>query len=147
MAGETTNADEYSTTAFKGHGIQLCALDVTNEVATGELQLADVIRIGKVPAGATYVGGFIATDDLDSNVSPALEFILGDDDDDNGLLVTGSNAGQAAGVVSLTGSSAGAYITNKTTTTAEKTIYLKVGTAAATAAAGTVRVVVYYYTK
>ena len=142
MAGETTNADEYSTTAFKGHGIQLCALDVTHEVSTGELELADVIQIGKIPAGATYVGGFIATDDLDSNGTPALDLDVGDDDDADGLAGTGS-IGQAAAVNTF----AGAYITNKTTTTAEKTIKVTVTAAAATAAAGTIRVVVYYYTK
>jgi hypothetical protein len=142
MAGETTNFDEYSTTIFNTFGPNVGVLDRTNEVATGELELADVMQVGKVPSGATYLYGYIATDDLDSNGTPALEFILGDDDDDNGLLVTGSNAGQAAGITTFNG----AYITNKTTTTAEKTISLKVGTAAATAAAGTVRVVLFYYT-
>jgi hypothetical protein len=141
MAGETTNFDEYSTTAFKSFGLNIGVLDKTHEVTTGELELADVMKVGTVPSGSTYLYGFIATDDLDSNGTPALEFILGDDDDDNGLLVTGTNAGQAAGITTFNG----AYITNKTTITAEKTIYLKVGTAAATAAAGTIRVVLFYY--
>lgn len=140
MAGETTNADGYNTTAFKGHSRQLCVLDVTHEVTTGELELADKIQFGKVPSGAIYVSGYLATDDLDSNGTPALVLDVGDDDDADGLL-DGSTTGQAAGVTTFNG----AYITNKTTVSAEKTISVTVQTAAATAAAGTVRLVLYYY--
>jgi hypothetical protein len=140
MAGETTNFDEYSTNAFKSFGNNIGVLDVTHEVTTGELELADVMRVGTVPAGSTYLYGYLISDDLDSGT--ALEFIVGDDDDDNGLLVTGSAVGQTAGAIATFN---GAYILNKTTTTAEKTIYLKVGTAPTGAAAGTIRVVLFYY--
>lgn len=142
MAGETTYANGYSTTAFKGHSRQLCVLDVTHEITAGELELADVIQFGKVPKGATYVGGFIATDDLDSNATPTLVLTVGDDDDVDGLSGIGT-AGQFVDVAVFSG----AYITNKTTTDSEKTILVKVDTAAATAAAGTIRVVLYYYTE
>lgn len=140
MAGETTNADQYSTTTFAGAGKQLCVLDVTHEITTAELQLADKVRFGKVPKGAVYVGGYIAVDDLDSNGTPTLNLEVGDDDDADGLY-DGTTVGQAAGVAAFNG----AYITNKTTITADKTIYLNVTAAAATAAAGTVRIVLYYY--
>lgn len=140
MAGETTYANGYSTTAFKGHSKQLCVLDVTHEITTGELELADVISFGKVPEGAIYVGGYLATDDLDSSGTPALVLDVGDDDDSDGLL-DGTTTGQAAGITEFNG----AYITNRTAVTAEKTISVTVQTAAATAAAGTVRVVLYYY--
>lgn len=141
MAGETTQADEYTTTQYKGFGgRQLCVLDVTHEITTGELELADVIEFGQVPEGAVYVDGFLATDDLDSNGTPALVLDVGDDDDSDGLL-DGSTSGQAAAVTRFNG----AYLTNKTAVTAAKTISVTVQTAAATAAAGTVRVVLWYY--
>lgn len=140
MAGETTQADEYSAVAYKGSGNQLCVLDRTHEVTTAELELADVIQFGKVPSGAIYVGGYLATDDLDSNGTPALVLDVGDDDDADGLL-DGTTTGQAAGITTFNG----AYITNKTTVSAEKTISVTVETAAATAAAGTIRLVLYYY--
>lgn len=141
MAGETASADGYVNTAFKGLGRQLCVLDVTHEFTAGQLELADKLNIGKVPAGSVYVGGFIATDDLDSNGSPALVLDVGDDDDADGLL-DGTTTGQAAAITTFNG----AYITNRTAVTAEKTIAVTVQTAAATAAAGTIRVVLYYYT-
>ena len=141
MAGETTYADGYVDTAFKGDGRSLCVLDATHEITTTELQLADKIRFGKVPAGAVYVSGYIATDDLDSNGSPTVNLEVGDDDDVDGLY-DGTTVGQAAGVVVFNGT----YITNRTAVTAEKYIAVNLTAAAATAVAGTVRVVLYYYT-
>lgn len=140
MAGETTSADGYTTTTFNGAGKGLCVLDVTHEIQTTELQLADKIRFGKVPAGAIYVGGYIATDDLDSNGSPTLNLEVGDANDVDGLY-DGTTVGQAAGIATFNG----AYITNKTTVSSETIIYLNVTAAAATAVAGTVRIVLYYY--
>ena len=137
MAGETTYADGYSTRQYKGGASEVCVLDVTHEVGTGELELNDIIVFGMVPEGAVYLDGFIATDDLDSNGTPALDLLLGDDDDPDGLIVSGT-VGQAAGITQFNG----AYITNQTTTDDEKSVQVKVGTAAATAAAGTIRVVV-----
>lgn len=141
MAGETSLADGYVNTAFKGLGRQLCVLDVTHEYTTGQLEVGDKLTIGKVPAGAVYVGGYIATDDLDSNGAPQLNLEVGDDDDADGLY-DGTTVGQAAGIATFNG----AYITNRTQISAEKTITVVCTAAAATAAAGTCRVVLYYYT-
>ena len=138
MAGETTQADGYSATAFKGHSRQECVLDVSHEVTTGELELADVIQLGVVPKGAIYTGGFIATDDLDSATS--LDLLVGDVNDRDGLQATGT-VGQAAGITQFSG----AYITNKQTTASEETVSITVNAAAGTAVAGTIRVVVRYY--
>lgn len=141
MAGETTYAQGYDGAAFKGFGGgQLCVLDVSHEISAAELQLADKIVFGRVPAGAVYVGGHLATDDLDSNGTPTLVLDVGDDDDADGLL-DGSTTGQAAAVTQFNG----AFITNAKKTAAEKNIILTVATAAATAAAGTVRLVLFYY--
>lgn len=140
MAGETTYAAGYSSSEFKGSGRQTCVLDVTHEIATTELQLADKIIFGRVPAGAVYLDGYLATDDLDSNGSPALVLDVGDDDDADGLL-DGATTGQAAAVTAFNGT----YITNRTVTSASKAIAVTVQTAAATAVAGTVRLVLRYY--
>lgn len=139
MAGETTRADGYSDTAYKGGAKELCVLDASHEITAGELELADVIQFGVVPKGAIYVGGYIATDDLDSGVTPLLDLIVGDTTDPDGLKATGT-VGQAAAVTTLSGTD----ITNARTTTQEETISVKVNAAAATAAAGTIRLVVYY---
>ncbi len=138
MAGETTQADGYSATAFKGRSRQECVLDVSHEVTAGELELADVIQLGVVPKGAIYTGGFIATDDLDSATS--LDLLVGDANDPDGLQASAA-VGQAAAITSFNGS----YITNKETTASEQTVSITVGAAAGTAVAGTIRVVVRYY--
>ncbi len=138
MAGETTQADGFSTTAFQGRSRQECVLDISHEVTVGELELADVINLGVVPQGAIYTGGFIATDDLDSATS--LDLLVGDANDPDGLQATGT-VGQAAGITQLSGT----YITNKETTATEQTVSITVGAAAGTPVAGTIRVVVRYY--
>lgn len=139
MAGETTRADGYTDTAYKGGAKELCILDASHEVTTGELELADVIQFGHVPKGAIYVGGYIATDDLDSNGTPLLDLVVGDTTDPDGLMGTGT-VGQAAGRSFFTGTD----ITNARTTTQEEIVSVTVNAAAATAAAGTIRLVVYY---
>jgi hypothetical protein len=139
MAGETTYANGYKNTAFKGHGGgQVCVLEATHEVTTAELQLADKIAFGKIPAGAVYLDALLACDDLDSSTGLSLE--LGDDDDVDGL-VDGTNLGQAAGFTRGNGD----YVINRKQVTAEKTIFVNVTAAATTAVAGTIRVAVYYY--
>lgn len=136
----TTQADEFSTTQFKGFGSgQLCVLDRTHEITTDELAASDVIEFGQVPEGAIYVDGYLATDDLDSG-TPAAVLDVGDDDDSDGLL-DGTDSGQAAGVHRFNG----AYLIDKTAVSAAKTISVTVQTAPATAVGGTVRVVLWYY--
>ena len=124
MAGETTLADGYTGTAYKGGAGELCVLDVSHEFTTGELELADVVKFGKVPQGAIYVGGYIASDDLDSGAG-ACELLVGDTTDDDGLLATGGGVGASAAVTTLSGTD----ITNARTTTQEETVSVKVGTA------------------
>lgn len=138
MAGETSYASGYKATAFKGQGNQVCVLEATHEVLTTELQLADKIAFGKVPAGAVYLDAVLVTDDLDASTGLSLE--LGDDDDVDGL-VDGTALGQAAAVTRGNGD----YIINRKQVTAEKTIFVNVTAAATTPAAGTIRVTVYYY--
>ena len=137
----TTNADGYVSTAFRGDGNSVCVLDVTHEYTAGQLAINEVIKIGEIPKGAVYLDGYIVTDDLDSNATPLLSLEVGDGDDADGL-ADGTTIGQAAGLVRFNG----AYMTNRTALTAAKTIRVVTTAAAATAAAGTVRVVLSYYT-
>lgn len=143
MAGETVSGDELTTqpVGYACGGYTLAVLDKTHEMTTGQLEAADVLNIGSVPSGAIFVDGFIATDDLDSNGTPTLDLIVGTSDDEDGLLSSGT-AGQAAAVTRFNG----AFLTDRTETTAQTNIQVKANAAAATAVAGTVRVVVQYYT-
>ena len=135
----TTYADNYSTTAFKSFGDNIGVFDVTHEITTAELGTADKIIFGKVPAGTTYLDGYVACDDLDGGTS--LVFAIGDDDDNDGLL-TSNNIGQTGGVATFDGS----YIINQSATDAEKLIAITVGLGAGTPQAGTVRIVINYTT-
>lgn len=143
MAGETTTGDELTTipTEYKGSGYQVCVLDKTHEVATGELEIGDIIQVGTIPEGAILLDGYLASDDLDTNGTPLLTLEVGDAADDNGLLVA-NTVGQAGGVARFDG----AYLVTRETKTAETTIQVTVAAAAATAAAGTIRVVLFYVT-
>lgn len=141
MAAATTQANGYSTTAFQGMGANVTVLDVTHEVTAAELETGDVIQFGRIPKGSIYLDGYMACDDLDSNGAPTLNLEVGDEDDVDGLL-DGTTGGQAAAVTRFNG----AYLTNKTTLTAEKVVSVKVTAGAATAAAGTIRVVLFYWT-
>ena len=139
MAGETSSFTEYTTTAFKGlQGRTVCVLDATHEILTTELELADKLRVGVVPAGAIYLDALLATDDLDSSTGLSLE--VGDSNDVDGL-IDGTALGQTAAFTRGNG----AYIINKTQKTSETIVYLNVTAAATTAVSGTVRVIVYYY--
>lgn len=140
MAGETTQADDFNQTIYQPRAYDVGVLDRSHEVSTGELEANDVIEFGKVPERAVYLDGYIATDDLDGHTTPTLDLVVGDDDDDDGLKASGT-VGQSAGITRFDGS----YITNKQSVDGEKTVSVKVNAAAATAAAGTIRVVVYYY--
>lgn len=139
MAGETTQFDTYSNNAAKARtaGV-VCCIDATHEIQTTELQLADKIKVGELPAGAIYLDAYLACDDLDSSTGLSLE--LGDSNDVDGL-VDGTALGQAAAITRANG----AYITNRTQVTTQTTVYLNVTAAATTAVAGTVRVVVLYW--
>lgn len=143
MAGETTQGDELNDipVEYKGYGPDVIALDKAHEVQTGELEAGDTIEIGTVPDGAVLLDGFIATDDLDSDGTPALTLKVGTSGDDDGLLEA-NNVGQDGGVARFDGQ----FLIDRETVSGKTKILLTVDTAAATAQAGTARVVVYYST-
>lgn len=143
MAGETTNGDEYASLPreWAPSGYDVGVLDKVHEVATGELQLNDIINMGTVPAGAIAVDGYAAFDDLDTNGTPTVTVIVGDSDDPDGLLAQ-NTAPQAGGRADFDGAYVGV---NRKTWSTKTNIQVKFDTAAATAAAGTARVVLLYY--
>lgn len=105
----------------------------TYEYATGELEASDVLEIGYIPAGATLLGFFLYSDDLDSNASAALvrKITVGSTDVASGLTI-----GQSAG---------GDFVAiEPVTVTSNTLVKITVTTAAATAAAGTTVLVPLY---
>lgn len=132
MAGETVTQVAATAAVFKPLGQTLAGKPVSFEVTDAQTETDDIHVVGYLPAGVTFVGAILKTDDLDSNGSEALVWTL---------LVgatafdTATNAAALAGLV-MTGD----FIT----TTAETTLYLKSTTAAATAAAGTVNFMPLY---
>lgn len=97
----------------------------------------NIVRLWKFPAGAFILNWRSTPSDMDTNVSPALTYsILTTDDSDSTQLtiVSGStNAQAAAGSDSIIAAVIGRYVGNQW-------LCWKTGTAAATAAAGTLKV-------
>ena len=129
MAGETIYFDGAETTApaWEPLGPLMGGKPVTREVATGELELADIWIVGRLAKGATFVGGLLFCDDLDSNATPAvvLDVLVG-----STTFKAGLTTAQAGGSTVVLG--------DPITATVESDIKIKVATAPATAQAGTV---------
>lgn len=132
MAGETVSKVLTTDPVYFPLGPVAAGKPIKFEALTTELQLADQYIVGYIPAGATFVGAILKTDDLDANAGEALVWTLlvGSTEFD-----TATNAVAAAGVI-MTGD----FIT----VTAETPIYLNASTAAATAAAGTINFMPLY---
>ena len=102
-------------------------------VATGDIDLNDLVEVFTARKGQMVVGVLVSSTDLDSNGTPLVTLALGDAGDDDRFL-TGSTIGRTAGV-DRTLAAAGAFYKF----TADTKIYVKVTAAAATAVAGTIR--------
>lgn len=139
MAGETTSRTGISDVVMpKAIGPMLTGAVWTTELATTQLELADVVNMGYLPKGVTLVGFIPFVDDLDSNGSPALvwKITVGSTD-----VKTGLTLGQAASLTTVTNS----FIAiEPLTTTATTLVSATVTTAAATAVAGTFCLVPVY---
>lgn len=131
MAGETTVQLTATAPVFKPLGLTMAGKPISFEVTATDTQSNDIHVVGYLPAGVTFVGAILKTDDLDSG-SEALVWTLlvGSTTFD-----TATNAAAFAGLV-MTGD----FIT----TTAETPIYLKSTTAATTGEAGTVNFMPLY---
>lgn len=133
MAGETTARSGIDPEVLPhAQGPILNGAVWTTELATSQLELADVIQMGYVPAGVTLLGFIAFADDLDSNGTPALawKITVGVTD-----VKTGITIGQASSV--STHSISQFLGIEPITTTAKTLVSVTFTTAAATAAAGT----------
>jgi hypothetical protein len=136
-----------------GSGV-MCAAYGTIEVAANPVA-ADVYEMCRVPAGAVVVGGRIFSDDLDTNATETLDLDIGwlangtdaaDSDGFGNLGVLGTDT--VAGAKPESGYNyafGGVLITDGPKTLAAETVIAVTCVAtAATFAAGTLSVVVYY---
>ena len=111
---------------------------------TTSLAANDLIKMAILPAGYVMTGGYLASTDIDTNASPAVTMTvglmdLGDTALDSGTdFLTASTVGQAGTLAAFsTGLTQGPF-------TVDKIVAVKVVTAAATKAAGTVTCQIEY---
>ena len=139
MAGETTTQNTTGLPLYLPRGSERATRRLTFEVTTGELELNDIIQSIELPKGALIVGGFLATDDLDTHACPTITIDVGTGDDPDGLL-DGTTIAQGGGHAAFNGD----LLRDGAALTVDDTVDVKIATAAATAAAGTVTLVVDY---
>jgi hypothetical protein len=107
-------------------------------VTAGQLTLNALFGSVKVPKGAVIIGAMLLSTDIDTNGSPAVVLGVGDVGDDD-RLITASNVGQAGTFSNTLAITGFGY-----QYTAETTVQVKVKTAPATAAGGTLTYGVLY---
>jgi hypothetical protein len=147
MATKASTFTKYATTSVSGD----CAGDViTNDyfvdVAAADIVLNDVIDLGILPANHTVVDAILIADDLDTNGTPTVALdvgiMSGTPGDTTSVRTCGSEffaaatTGQAGGVLRMTKKEG--FLVKPTA--ADRSIGVKFQTAAATAAAGRIRV-------
>lgn len=107
---------------------------------TAALALNDTIDLFDLPPRARIISGFVKSDDLDTNGTPAIVLAVGDSGDDDRYF-TGLTVGQAGGVSTALAATGVDYVT-----TAKTRVTAKVTTAPATGATtGTIVVVLNYW--
>lgn len=138
---------------FSGAGVLQCAYGVIE--VTANPAASDIYEMCRIPAGATVVGGWIRSDDLDTNATETLDLDVGwlangaeaaDPDGFGNLGVMGTDT--VAGIKPETGYNyefGGRLITDGPLTFSRETIVAVTAVAqAATFAAGTLSVGVYF---
>jgi hypothetical protein len=100
----------------------------------------DILRLVRMPAGAYIWFGRVTATDMDTNATPTLAFSLlaiDSSDTTKATLVSASTIGQAGGSANLATAALGEFV-------GDYYLALKTTTAAATAAAGTLSVLIGY---
>jgi hypothetical protein len=142
----TRAADDFPVFQAFGSGI-VCAAYGSYDMAANPTA-NDILQICKVPKGAVIIDGFVRMEDLDSNATETLDFDVGTSADPDAFGNFGVNTGDAVvGYLPEGGIRLPLHGTLKdgpVSITAETTIQLTWIAVAATFAAGTVTVVVYY---
>lgn len=131
MAGETTARSGIDAQVLPlAQGPVLNGAVWTTELATTQLELADVIQMGYIPAGVTLIGFVAFADDLDTATALVWKITVGAAD-----VKTGITIGQAAALSTHTLTQ---FLSiDPVTTTAATLVSVTITTAAGTAAAGT----------
>lgn len=107
-------------------------------VTAGQLTLNALLGGIVLPKGAEVVGATLMSTDIDTNGSPVVVLGVGDTGDDD-RLITAATVGQTGLLTNVIATTGFGY-----QYTAETTIQVKVKTAPATAAGGTITWGVYY---
>lgn len=110
-------------------------------LVAGDLAAAATVRMFVVPKGFVLTSLSVVLPDLDTG-TPALTFGIGDAVDDDRFIAAGATTGQAGGTNTTLASTGLNY-----EFTADTEIIWKTGTAAATAAAGTIKPRFFGYMK
>jgi hypothetical protein len=122
-----------------GWGTQLITRHVEVPLSTAMIDNAnDEVKILTMPAGAVLVFGVISASDMDTNGTPTLAFDVGDDGDEDRIFANAA-VGQAGTLSAALATTGHGY-----KYTADTVIKAYVKTAAATAAAGTLKVTLMY---
>lgn len=130
-----TNPPPAKTSASRG---QVCFAGEEITVTAAQLTLNALFGSVKVPKGAVILGVHLLSTDIDTGGSPAVLLGVGDSGSAS-RLISGSTVGQAGGYGNTIATTGYAY-----QYTSETTIQVKVTTAPATAAAGTITYGVTY---
>lgn len=140
MSTTGTKAQAWSVAVGHGNANTLKSAYASVAVATTDLDgTSDTIDFFKVPKGAVIMGIYFAATDVDTNVSPAVKFDIGDSGDAD-RLIAATTVGQAAGSTTSLVTATGLFYRY----TADTIIRATVNTVAATAAAGTLYLRVDY---
>lgn len=137
MATTTNSTAAAGVAVFEGQSYAVVCVPATLTVATNPTG-ADVVQMVKLPKGAIVIDVMAVASDMDTSGSPTLTFSVGYGDDTD-YFISVSTVAQAGGVVRPTLATA-----RPLTLTGEDTIDILWGTTAATFAAGTIDLMVYY---
>lgn len=137
LANGNTSPRPSKTSTSSG---QVCFVGEEITVTAAQLTLNALFGSIKIPKGAVVIGSHVMSTDVDTNGSPAVILAVGDSGTANRLL-SGATVGQAGGLYNTLATTGYAY-----QYTAETLVQIKVTTAPATAAAGTLTYGVTYVT-
>lgn len=112
--------------------------EIYSAAVTTSLALADTVTGPKIPANCTLLNVILDSDDLDTNGSPTIKWDVGISGT-AAKFISASTVSQAGGIATANVAGTVGY-----TPTSDTAVIAKVNTAAATAAAGTIRIAIVY---
>lgn len=138
MPTTTHSGAAAGVTLFEGRGNQLSVMH--NQISlAANVAVNDIVEAVRIPKNSVVTDVMVIATDMDTGATPTLAFSVGYGGDDDYFIV-GTTIGQTGGVAR-----ANAVTAKPLNFTEEDTIDLKWTAAAATFAAGTVDLLVFYY--